>query len=51
MWMNVNDYSELDNAYLLLSISHMESGLHGVKVGGGSGLLVGSTGGSSQLGW
>lgn len=29
----------------------MESGLHGAKVGGGSGALVGSVGGVGQLGW
>lgn len=38
-------------AYLLLSISHMESGLHGVTVGGGSGALVGSRVGILQSGW
>lgn len=29
----------------------MESGLHGVRVGGGSGILVGKTEGMWQLGW
>lgn len=40
-----------DNVYLLISISHMESGLHAVKVGGGSGTLVGGTAGVGQSGW
>lgn len=41
----MNDHNELDNNYLLIRRSHMESGLHGVNVGGGSGMSVGSTGG------
>lgn len=49
--VNVSYYNQLENVYLLLSRSHMESGLQGVKVGGSSGILVGSTGGIGQLGW
>lgn len=48
--MGMNYYSGLD-VYLLLSISHMESGMHGVKVGGGSGILVGGTDGVWHSGW
>lgn len=49
--MGMNYYSGLDNVYLLFSISHMGSGLHGVKVGGGSGILVGRTDGVWHSGW
>lgn len=47
----INFWDRSDHAYLVLSRSHMESGLHGAKVGGGSGALVGSVGGVGQLGW
>lgn len=44
----MNDYSGLD-VYPFLSRSHIESGLHAFS-GGGSGVLVGITGGIWQLG-
>lgn len=45
----MNYYNRLYNVYLLLIISHIESGLHGVVIGG-SGVLLGRTG-ASQSGW
>lgn len=49
--MGMNFYSGLDDVYLLLSISHMESGLHGVTFGIGSGLSLSGTEGTWQPGW
>lgn len=46
----MNYYSGLENVYLLVSRSHMESGLHGVKVGVGPGLSVGGIDGIGQSG-
>ncbi len=50
MGRNKNHHSGLDYVHLLISRSHMESGLHGVRVVGGSGILVGTAEGVGQLG-
>lgn len=47
---HVNYCSRIENAYLLLSRSHIAFAGHAVAVGGGLGLLVGCTDGISQLG-
>lgn len=48
MVMVVNNRCQ--NTYLLVRRSHVESGLHGAEVGGGSGVLVGGTDGIWQFG-